>query len=54
MAQQHDVEDTTTRNSDEGKTWPPNTPGARQAEGDIQQLTPAPANNTEVFGELLD
>ena len=40
MAQQHDVEDTTTRNSDQGKTSPPNTPGARKAEGDIQQLTP--------------
>ena len=28
-----------------GKAWPPNTPGAREAEGDIQQLTPTLDNN---------
>ena len=28
-----------------------NTPGAREAEGDIQQLTPTPENNTQAVGE---
>ena len=38
--QQHYVHDTITRKSDQGKVWPPNTPGAREAEDDIQQQTP--------------
>ena len=40
IARQHDVDDTTTRNSDQGNAWPLNTPGAREAEGVILQLTP--------------
>ena len=43
----HDVDDTTTKNSDRDKDYPPNTPGPHEAEGDIQQLTPMPENNTE-------
>ena len=39
--------------SDRGKTWPPNTPGAREAKGDIQQLTPIPKNNTQGFWEQM-
>ena len=31
---------TTRRKSDQGTAWPPNTPGAREAEDDIQQQTP--------------
>ena len=34
--QQHDVDDTTTRKSDQDKAWPPNTPGSREAEDDIR------------------
>ena len=34
-----------TRNSDQGKAWPPNTPGARETDDDIQQLTLTPENN---------
>ena len=33
--------------------WPPNTPGAQEAEGDIQQLTPTPKNNTQGLGEQM-
>ena len=33
--QQHDVDDRTTRKSDQDKGWPPNAPGAREAEDDI-------------------
>ena len=40
IAQQHDVDDTTTRKSDHGKAWPPNTPGVREAERDNQQQSP--------------
>ena len=29
--QQHDVNDTMTRKSDQGKAWPPNTPGTQEA-----------------------
>ena len=50
---QHDVDDTTTRNSGQGKAWPLNTPGAQEAEGDIQQLTPTPTNNTQGLGEQI-
>ena len=42
----HDVDDTITRNSDQGIDWPPNTPAAQEVEGDSQQLTPTPENNT--------
>ena len=45
IAQQHDIDDT-TRNYDQRKAWPLNKPGARDAEGDIQQLTPSLENNT--------
>ena len=31
----------------------PNTPGAQEAEGDIQQLTPTPENNTQGLGEQM-
>ena len=48
---QHDVDDTTTRKSDQGKAWPPDTPGALEAEDDIQQQTPTPENNTRGLGE---
>ena len=43
--QQHEVDDTTTRKSDHGKAWPPNTPGAREADDDIHQQTHTPENN---------
>ena len=39
------------RNSDRGKAWPPNTPDAREAEGDIPYLTPTPERNTQELGE---
>ena len=51
--QQHDVDDTTTRKSDQGNVWQPNTPGAREAEDDIQQLAPTPENNTQGLGEQM-
>ena len=51
--QQHDVDDTTTRMSDQDKAWPPNTPGAREAEDDIQQQTHTPENNTQGLGEQM-
>ena len=46
-AQQHYVDDTTTINSAHDRSFPPNTPDAQEAEGDIQQLTPTPENNTQ-------
>ena len=48
---QNVVDDTMTRNSDQGKAWPPNTPGAREAENYIQQQTSTPENNTQELGE---
>ena len=39
------------RNSDQDKAWPPNTPGAQEAKGDIQQLTPTTENNTQGLGD---
>ena len=37
-----------------GTAWLPNTPGAREAEGDIQQLmTLTPENNTNGLGEEM-
>ena len=51
QAQQYDVDDTMTRNSDRDTAWLQSTPGAQEAEGDIQQLTPTPENNTQGFGE---
>ena len=39
-----------TRNTDQGKAWPPKTPGAREAEDDIQQLTP----NTQGLGGQMN
>ena len=42
-----------TRNFDQGKDWPPNKPGAQEAAGDIQQLTPTPENNTQRLGEQM-
>ena len=42
-----------TRNADQGNAWPPNIPGHREAEDDIQQLTPTPKNNTQGFGEQI-
>ena len=35
------------------KPWQPNTPGAREAEGDIQQQTPTQENNTQGLGEQM-
>ena len=52
-AQQHDVDDTTTKESDQSKAKPPNTPGAREAEDGIQQQTATPENNIEGLGELM-
>ena len=49
--QQHDVDDTTARKSDHGQSWPPNTPGGREAEDDIQQQTPIPEKNSQGLGE---
>ena len=43
-----------TRKFDRGKSWPPNTPGAREAEDDIKQQTPTPENNTQGFEEHMD
>ena len=43
----------TARNTDRNKVWPPNTPGAQEPEGDIQQLTPTPENNTQGLGEQM-
>ena len=42
---------TTTRRSHQGKAWPPNTPGAREADDDIQQQTPTRESNTKGLGE---
>ena len=39
-----------TRNSDREKGWPPNTPAAQEAEGNIQQLTPTLDKNTQKIG----
>ena len=39
--------------SDQGKAWPPNTPGAREAEDDIQQQIPTSENNTQGLGEQM-
>ena len=33
--------------------WPPNTPGARAAEDDIQHQTPTPENNTQGLEEQM-
>ena len=41
------------RNSDQDKAWPPNTPGAEEADGDIQQLTNTQENNTLGFIEQM-
>ena len=49
--QQYDVDDTTTRKSNQSKAWPSNTPGAREAEDDIQQQTPTPENNAQGLGK---
>ena len=35
------------------KPWPPNTPGAREAEDVIQQQTPTQENNTQGLGEQM-
>ena len=51
--QQHDVDDTTTRKSDQGKDLPPNSPGAREAENDIQHRTPTLENNTQGLGKQM-
>ena len=40
------IDNATTKNSDQDKAWPPNTPGTQEAEGDNQQLTTTPENNT--------
>ena len=50
---QHYIDDTTTRNTDQDKAWPPNTPEAQEAEGNIQQLTPIPENNVQGIGEQM-
>ena len=51
--QQQDVDDTTTIISYQDKAWPPNAPGAREAEYDIQRQTPTPENNTQGLGEPM-
>ena len=43
----------TTRNSDRDKAWPPNTPGALEAEGDTQQLTPTTEKNAQGLEEQI-
>ena len=50
---QHEVNETTTRIADQGKVWLPNTPGAREAEYNIQRQTPTPENNTQGLGEQM-
>ena len=42
-----------TSTSHQGKAWPPNTPGIREAEDDIQQQTPTPKKNTQELGEQM-
>ena len=42
-----------TSNSDHGQAWPPNTPGGQVAEGDSQQQTHTPENNTRGLGEQM-
>ena len=42
-----------TRNLGQGNALPPNTPGAREAEGDSQQLITSHVNNTQVLGAQL-
>ena len=34
-------------------SWPLNTPGAQEAEDDIQQQTPTPENITQGLGEQM-
>ena len=36
-----------TRKSDQGKAWPPNTPGAREVGENIQQQTPTAESTTQ-------
>ena len=43
----------TKLSSDRDKTWPPITPRAQEAEGDIQQLTPTPESDTQRLGEQM-
>ena len=50
--QQHNVNDT-TRKSNRDIAWPPNTPGAREAEDNVPQQTPTPENNTQGLGEQM-
>ena len=38
--QPHDIDDTTTRNSDRDKAWPPNTPHLQEAEGGLSSWPP--------------
>ena len=51
--QQHDIDDTMTRKSDQGNAWPKNTPDAQEAEDDIQQQTPKLEKNTQGLGEQM-
>ena len=51
--QQHDVDDTMTRNSNQAKAWPPNTPDAPEAEDDTQQQTTPLESNTQGSGEQM-
>ena len=51
--QQHDVDEISTRKSYQGKAWPTNTLGAREAEDDIKQQTPKPENNIQGLGEQM-
>ena len=37
----------TQQETNQDEAFPPNTLGAREAEGDIQQLTPTPENSTQ-------
>ena len=46
--QQHYVDDTTTKNLDQDKARPPNTPGAREAEDDIEQQTHTGERNKDL------
>ena len=50
---QHNVDDTMTRKSDQGKACPPNTPGDGESEDDIQQQIPKLENNTQGLGEQI-
>ena len=41
------------KKTNQGEAWPPNTPGSREVEDDIQKKTHTPENNTQGLGEQM-